>query len=108
MRLGTVDAVHAVNEGEGYQAVSDWPAGHEEFWRSPAFRAVMRNPTFTVSDSTEAVLVRFGVAGPALRDPSTGHMNGRASGCLRSAWEKLRSWGRYETDFWAESVPGGR
>ncbi|MCB5276024.1 hypothetical protein BJG92_03579 [Arthrobacter sp. SO5] len=57
--LGTVDAAHAIDEGEGYQAVSDWRAGHEEFWHSPDFRAAMRDPTFTVSDSTEAVLVRF-------------------------------------------------
>lgn len=61
MPLGIVDTAHAVDEGEGYQAISDWRADHEEFWHSPAFRAVMRDPTFTVSDSTEAVLVRFGV-----------------------------------------------
>jgi uncharacterized protein YhfF len=57
--LGTVDAAHAIDEGEGYQGASDWRVGHEEFWHSPDFRAAMRDPTFTVSDSTEAVLVRF-------------------------------------------------
>jgi uncharacterized protein YhfF len=57
--LGTVDAAHAIDEGEGYQAVSDWRVGHEEFWHSAAFRAAMCDPTFTVADSTEVVLVRF-------------------------------------------------
>jgi len=59
--LGSVDVAHAIAEGEGYQSVSDWRAGHEEFWHSPDFRSAMRDPTFTVSDSTEAVLVRFWV-----------------------------------------------
>jgi uncharacterized protein YhfF len=57
--LGAVDAAHAVDEGEGYQTVSGWRAGHEEFWHSPEFRAAICDPTFTVSDSTEVVLVRF-------------------------------------------------
>ena len=57
--LETVDLAHAIDEGEGYQTVSDWRAGHENFWHSHAFRAVMSDPMFEVSDSTEAVLVRF-------------------------------------------------
>ncbi|MCI0141937.1 ASCH domain-containing protein [Arthrobacter bambusae] len=60
--LGDVDAAHAIDEGEGYQAVSDWRVGHEKFWHSSDFRAVLRDPTFAVSDSTEAVLVRFRVS----------------------------------------------
>lgn len=60
--LGAVDAAHAIDEGEGYQGVSDWRVGHEEFWHSADFRAALRDPTFTVSDSTETVLVRFRVA----------------------------------------------
>lgn len=63
--LGTVDEAHAIDEGEGYRAVSDWRAGHEEFWHSTDFRAALHDPSFTVSDSTEAVLVRFRV--PAQR-----------------------------------------
>ena len=66
MPLGAVDAAHVVDEGEGYQTVSDWRAGHEEFWHSPDFRAAMRDPAFTISDSTEAVLVRFYLPLPAL------------------------------------------
>jgi uncharacterized protein YhfF len=57
--LGAVDRAHAIDEGEGYQAVSDWRKGHEEFWHGPDFRDAMSDPAFTVSDSTEAVLVRF-------------------------------------------------
>lgn len=57
--LGAVDAAHAIDEGEGYQAVSDWRAGHEEFWHSREFRAAVGDPAFTVTDATEAVLVRF-------------------------------------------------
>ena len=28
--LGTVDAAHAIDEGEGYQTVSEWRVGHEQ------------------------------------------------------------------------------
>ena len=57
--LRAVDLAHALDEGEGYQTVSDWRAGHEKFWHTHAFRALMCEPMFEVSDSTEAVLVRF-------------------------------------------------
>lgn len=59
--LGSIDVAHAIDEGEGYQTVSDWRSGHEEFWHSADFRAAMRDPNFTVSDATETVLVRFWV-----------------------------------------------
>lgn len=55
---------HAIDEGEGYESVADWCSGHEEFWPSPEFRAAIRDPNFTVSDATEAVLVRA-YAGPS-------------------------------------------
>ena len=59
--LAAVDVAHAIDEGEGYETVSDWRTGHEEFWHSPEFRAAMRDPNFTVSEATEAVLVGFRV-----------------------------------------------
>jgi uncharacterized protein YhfF len=49
---------HAIDEGEGYESVADWRSGHEEFWPSPEFRAAMRDPNFTISDATEAALIR--------------------------------------------------
>ena len=44
--LAAVDVAHAIDEGEGYETVSDWRTGHEEFWHSPEFRSAMRDPNF--------------------------------------------------------------
>lgn len=59
--LGEVDLAHAIDEGEGFETVADWRAGHEKFWHGDDFREWMRDPAFTVTDATEAVLVRFRV-----------------------------------------------
>ncbi|ALE06357.1 RNA-binding protein [Arthrobacter sp. ERGS1:01] len=59
--LAAVDLAHAVDEGEGYESVAEWRSGHEDFWHSAEFRAEMPDPHFAVSDSTEAILVRFTV-----------------------------------------------
>ena len=59
--LRGVDLAHARDEGEGYESVADWRAGHESFWHSDEFRAAIGDPGYTVTDATEAVLVRFRV-----------------------------------------------
>lgn len=59
--LSAVDLAHAIDEGEGYSAVSDWRSGHEEYWHGTDFRNFMRDPNFTVTDTTETVLMRFWV-----------------------------------------------
>ena len=59
--LGSVDLAHARDEGEGYESVAAWRDGHESFWHSDEYRAAIGNPTYTVTDATEAVLVRFRV-----------------------------------------------
>ena len=59
VRLGDVDLVHAIAEGEGFTTVAEWRTGHEEFWHSPEFRAEMGDENFTVDDESQAVLVRF-------------------------------------------------
>ena len=59
--LGGVDLAHARDEGEGYESVAEWRVGHESFWHSDEFRAAIGNPGYTVTDATEAVLVRFRV-----------------------------------------------
>lgn len=38
VRLGDVDVSHATDEGEGYQSVAEWRAGHEKFWHSDQMR----------------------------------------------------------------------
>jgi uncharacterized protein YhfF len=38
MRLAGVDLGHAQGEGEGYASVTEWRAGHEQFWHSGARR----------------------------------------------------------------------
>jgi uncharacterized protein YhfF len=61
VRLDGVDLAHAVDEGEGFESVADWRAGHEEFWHSDDMRREVNDPTFTVNDSTYVVLERFRV-----------------------------------------------
>lgn len=57
--LHEVDLAHAVDEGEGYTSVAEWRASHEAYWHSPAMRAALEDPGFTVDDDTPVVLVRF-------------------------------------------------
>ena len=59
--LGDVDLAHALDEGEGFATVAEWRSGHENFWHSTDFREWLGDPQFTVTDATEAVLVRFRV-----------------------------------------------
>lgn len=59
VRLGDVDLRHAIDEGEGFESVSAWRAGHEDFWHSPEARAELGDPAFTVDDDTLMVAERF-------------------------------------------------
>lgn len=59
LRLAEVDAQHARDEGEGFETVAQWRAGHEEFWHSPEVRAELGDPGFTVDDDTLIVAERF-------------------------------------------------
>lgn len=58
-RLADVDLRHAIDEGEGFTTVAQWRSGHEEFWHSPEMREAMKDPDFTVDDSSMLVLQRF-------------------------------------------------
>ena len=59
VRLGDVDLDHARDEGEGYDSVAAWRAGHEAYWHGPDYRGWLGDPDFTVTDDTLAVAVRF-------------------------------------------------
>jgi len=59
IRLGEVDLVHAVGEGEGYTSVAEWRAGHEQFWHSEEMRKALGDPGFTVNDDTFVVAQTF-------------------------------------------------
>ena len=59
IRLGDVDLQHAIDEGEGYESVAAWRAGHEDFWHSAEARAELGDPGFTVDDDTLMVAERF-------------------------------------------------
>lgn len=59
VRLGDIDLAHAVDEGEGYESVAAWRAGHEEFWHGPEYRAFRGDDAFVVDDDTLAVAQRF-------------------------------------------------
>lgn len=57
--LSEVDLAHVIDEGEGDTTIAGWRANHETFWHSPEMRAALDDPTFTVDDTTEAILWRF-------------------------------------------------
>ena len=59
--LREVDLPHAIDEGEGFETVSEWRTAHERFWHSADFRQWTGDPSFSVTDATDAVLVRFRV-----------------------------------------------
>jgi uncharacterized protein YhfF len=59
VRLADVDLQHALDEGEGYESVAQWRAGHERFWHSGEVRAELSDPDFTVDDDTLVVVERF-------------------------------------------------
>ncbi|MER7459000.1 ASCH domain-containing protein [Micromonospora sp. NPDC126480] len=61
VRLGDIDLAHARDEGEGFETVADWRAGHERFWHGAEFRDHLGDPGFTVDDDTLAVTERFRV-----------------------------------------------
>ncbi|WP_018253922.1 ASCH domain-containing protein [Salinispora mooreana] len=58
-RLGDVDLDHARDEGEGFDSVAAWRAGHEKYWHGADYRGWVGDPGFTVDDDTLAVLERF-------------------------------------------------
>ncbi|MEU1889147.1 ASCH domain-containing protein [Micromonospora sp. WMMD987] len=63
VRLGDVDLDHARDEGEGYDSVAAWRAGHEEYWHGPDYLGWVDDPGFRVDDDTLAVTERFRLVG---------------------------------------------
>jgi len=59
LRLADVDLDHARGEGEGYASVTEWRAGHEQFWHSAEVRQALGDPAFTVNDDTLVVAQEF-------------------------------------------------
>jgi uncharacterized protein YhfF len=59
IRLAEVDLAHAVGEGEGFDSVAQWRAGHEAFWHSDQARAELGDPAFTVNDDTRIIAEEF-------------------------------------------------
>jgi uncharacterized protein YhfF len=57
--LSEVDLQHALDEGEGFTTVTEWRADHAAYWRSAEMRAALKNPEFTVDDTTQVVATRF-------------------------------------------------
>lgn len=59
--LAEVGLEHALAEGEGFESVADWRAGHERYWHGPDMRAFLEDPDFTVDDTTPVVTESFRV-----------------------------------------------
>jgi uncharacterized protein YhfF len=68
VRLGDVDLAHALGEGEGYNSVAEWRAGHERFWHSAEMRAALDDPQFAVNDDTLVVAQTFRLLEAGERD----------------------------------------
>ena len=57
--LSEVDLQHALDEGEGDTSVAEWRAGHTAYWQGTEMRAALKDPEFTVDDTTLVVATRF-------------------------------------------------
>ena len=57
--LSEVDLQHALDEGEGFTTVAEWRADHAAYWQGAEMRAALKNPEFTVDDTTQVVAMRF-------------------------------------------------
>lgn len=62
VRLQDVPLVHALAEGEGYESVAEWRAGHTRFWSSDEMRSFL-GADFKVDDDSRVVLERFAIVG---------------------------------------------
>jgi uncharacterized protein YhfF len=60
VRLGDVSLEHAMAEGEGYESVAQWRAGHTRFWSSAAMKQEL-GADFELTDESLVVLERFHV-----------------------------------------------
>ena len=58
-RLGLVTLQHVLNEGEGYNSLTEWREAHESFWTSENLRHALDDPGFNVDDQTLVVLETF-------------------------------------------------
>ncbi|MFP7834623.1 ASCH domain-containing protein [Marisediminicola sp. LYQ134] len=56
--LRSVSLHHALAEGEGYETVADWRAGHMTFWSSDEMRLEL-GPSHEVTDDSLVVIERF-------------------------------------------------
>lgn len=63
--LRNVSLEHALAEGEGYESIADWRAGHIDFWTSAAMRAELGDG-FELNESSSVVLERFVLARRAI------------------------------------------
>lgn len=59
--LQNVPLEHALAEGEGYETVAEWRAGHTEFWSSEAMQAELGDG-FKITDASLIVLEQFRLA----------------------------------------------
>ena len=58
-RLADVDLPFAIDEGEGFETVSEWREAHVRFFESPELAAVLGDPPVVIDDDTLVVCERF-------------------------------------------------
>ena len=58
-RLGEVDLVFAIDEGEGFETVAQWREAHVRFFESPQLAEILGDPPVTIDDDTLVVCEHF-------------------------------------------------
>ena len=59
--FGDITLQQALDEGEGFESISDWQTAHRQFWESEQFRASMGEDYRGITADTPVVYVRFKV-----------------------------------------------
>jgi uncharacterized protein YhfF len=59
IRLGDADLQLALDEGEGFESVSDWRAAHEDYWTRVIKLALHDPSSLQISEDTPIVVERF-------------------------------------------------
>jgi uncharacterized protein YhfF len=70
--LAEVDLAIAREEGEGFDSVAQWRAGHEAFWNDyiEELRTRLGDPTWKLLDETQVIVERFRLLDSAAAAPA--------------------------------------
>jgi uncharacterized protein YhfF len=58
-RMGDVDLLFAIEEGEGFETLDEWREAHVRFFTSPEMVELLGDPRVLIDDDTLVVCYRF-------------------------------------------------